>query len=222
MAALNSKYYNKLRQRSSFDLPLSLRYKVTMTPQSIPFFPPTNGRAHEVCGAGAYFFAFTLAGKLGGQILWVREGWLSEQINPTGFGEFVDPQALLVSVANDQTEVLAVAEEALRSGAVSLVIAEINKPLGLTAGRRLQLAARDGKSTALVIIPQDMGSNAAETRWQCTPVFDQDDSTLQWWNLIKNKSGTLGTWYVRWDTASRHLRMVSPAGERAGSKGSPD
>ena len=108
-------------------------------------------------------------------------------------------------------------EEALRSGAVALVIVSLTKPLGLTEGRRLQLAAKEGKSIALALIPEGMGSNAAETRWRCIPHFDADDragdSTLQRWELIKNKSGTLGVWYVRWDRASRRLAMVSPAGK---------
>jgi protein ImuA len=122
----------------------------------------------------------------------------------------------LANVA-DHIDMLAVAEEALRSGSVSLVVMELSKPLGLTAGRRLQLAAEAGKSTALSIIPEGMGSNAAETRWQCAPVFDVRDSTLQHWKLIKNKSGTLGSWDVRWDAQARHINVVSEVAQREGS-----
>jgi len=179
----------------------------------LAFFPPTKARTHEVCGAGAYMFAFTLAAQLDGPVIWVREGWDSRQINPTGFSEFISPAELTVCNTEDQTKTLAVAEEALRSGAVSLVVMQLNKPIGLTEGRRLQLAARDGQSTGLAIIPEGMGSNAAETRWCCTPVFDPKDSTLQMWELIKNKSGTLGVWHARWDAASRRLFMVSPTGK---------
>ena len=177
------------------------------------FFPPSKARTHEVCGSGAYTFAFVLAGRLGGPCMWVREGWNVTQINPNGFAEFIDPSVLTFCNTKDQTQTLAVAEEALRSGAVSLVVMTLNKPLGLTEGRRLQLAARDGKSTGLAIIPEGMGSNAAETRWRCDPVFDAKDSTLQKWEIIKNKSGTLEAWHVRWDATSRRLIMVSPAGE---------
>lgn len=177
------------------------------------FFPPANARTHEVCGSGAFVFAFTLAVQLGGKILWVGEAWETMQLNPNGFAGFIDPAALTLCHAKNQKEVLAVAEEALRSGAVTFVVMTLSQPIGLTEGRRLQLAARDGKSTGLAIIPEDMGSNAAETRWRCSPVFDPKDSTLQKWELIKNKSGTLGVWHVRWDTASRRLIMVSPAGK---------
>lgn len=184
-----------------------------MRPNILPFFPPSNSRMHEVCGPGAYMFAFALAARLGGQIMWIREGWEASQINPNGFSGFIDPAHLTVCNTKDQTETLAVAEEALRSGAVALVAMVLSKPSGLTEGRRLQLAARDGKSTGLAIIAEGMGSNAAETRWHCAPVFDPKDSTLQRWELIKNKSGTLGIWHVRWDAASRRLTVVSPAGD---------
>ncbi len=149
--------------------------------------------------------------------MWVREDWETHQVNPDGFAGFVEPADLTICHTKDQAMTLAVAEEALRSAAVPLVVATLTKPLGLTEGRRLQLAAREGKSTGLAIIPEGMGSNAAETRWRCNPVFEArqypQDSTLQKWALIKNKSGTLGVWHVRWDRAARRLVMVSPAGE---------
>ncbi|MFD3191474.1 ImuA family protein [Sedimentitalea sp. HM32M-2] len=179
----------------------------------VPFFPPATSRTHEVCGAGAYMFAFALAAHLAGPVMWVRENWDTQHINPTGFSEFVSPSRLIICNTEKQVETLAVAEDALRSGAVFLVVMQLNKPIGLTEGRRLQLAARDGKSTGLAILPEGLGSNAAETRWRCVPVFDRNDSTLQKWELIKNKSGTLGVWHVRWDRASRRIIMVSPAGK---------
>jgi protein ImuA len=184
-----------------------------MTARDLPFFPPAKGRTHEACGPGATVFGLVLAARLGGKTLWVREAWETEQLNPVGLLPFLDPADLLVARAKDQTESLAVAEEALRAGAVSLGIISLNKPIGLTEGRRLQLAARDGKAIGLALISDGMGSNAAETRWRCTPVFDSstqaEDSTLQKWELIKNKSGTLGVWHVRWDRASRRLHLVS-------------
>ena len=192
-----------------------------MPSETVPYFPLKKGRAHEVSGSGSYFFVFTSSARIDGQVLWIREAWRPDQINPAGFYEFFDPSNLLVATAKGQAESLAVAEEALRSGAAALVVVELSKPLGLTEGRRLQLAARDGRSTALAVIPEGMGSNAAETRWYCAPVFDQFDSTLQRWELIKNKSGTLGVWHVRWDAQARHVIVVSPVGQRPGSEGAP-
>jgi len=121
----------------------------------------------------------------------------------------------LLALGQDHTDILALAEEALRSGAVATVVAELTKPLDLTAGRRLQLAAEAGGALGILLIGDDMGSNAAETRWRCTPLFDPDDSTLQHWELIKNKSGTLAAWKVRWDDAAHSVTVVRETGERA-------
>lgn len=182
-------------------------------------FPLRKGRTHEAYGPNAVGFAFALAGHLTGPVLWVNEAWQGTKINPVGFSTYLDPKRLLMAKAKEQTDVLAVAEEALRSGSVSLVVMELTKPLGLTAGRRLQLAAEAGKSTGLCLIPEGMGSNAAETRWYCAPVFDPEDSTLQRWQLTKNKTGTVALWDVRWDAKTRRIIVVSETGERPGSTG---
>ncbi|GKY86505.1 ImuA family protein [Sinisalibacter aestuarii] len=184
-------------------------------------FPLRKARVHEVSGPGAVSFAAVSAVRAG-QILWVREGWHGEMINPVGLAAFFDPACMLMARTRDQSESLAVAEEALKDGAVPLVVIEITRPLDLREGRRLQLAAKAGNSTGLCLIPEGMGSNAAETRWHCAPVFDADDSTLMRWEIIKNKSGTLRAWHVRWNAAARCLDVVSPAGERPGSSRASD
>ena len=176
-------------------------------------FPLRNTRTHEVRGPGALFFSFVLGGQIDGTVLWVEEAWRAEQINPTGFAPYLDPKNLFFAKAKNQQNVLAVAEEALRSGAVSLVVMESNAPISLTEGRRLQLAAEVGRATGLCIIPEGKGSNAAETRWRCAPVFDVKDSTLQRWTLIKNKSGTLGAWDVKWDAEAGRIIVVSKAAQ---------
>lgn len=189
-------------------------------------FPPRPARVHEVCGPQAAAFA-AVAGAMvedavgGGadHILWIRENWHSQIIDPSVLAGYLDPARLLLARTPDQTETLAVAEDALRDGAARLVIMELTAPLGLTAGRRLQLAAQAGHSTGLCLIPEGMGSPAAETRWRCSALPDPErdtepgDSTLQKWELIKNKSGTLGEWHVRWGRSARRLDVVSPAGE---------
>ncbi|MGR3722395.1 ImuA family protein [Abyssibius alkaniclasticus] len=190
-------------------------------------FPLRKGRTHESCGPGATGFALALAGQGAdqgsGAVMWVRPGWDGSALNPVGFGAYLDPQRLLLARPKTHAETLAVAEEALRSGAVPLVVVELNAAIDLTSGRRLQLAAEAGKSTGLCLIPEAMGSNAAETRWHCAPLFDADagaaDSTLQRWALIKNKSGTIAAWDVRWNAETRRVIVVSEAGKRQGAAG---
>ncbi|AJE46160.1 ImuA family protein [Celeribacter indicus] len=175
-------------------------------------FPLRPGRVHEVCGPGAMAFAL-LAAPAQGTVVWLREAWMAEGLMPLGIAPFLDPSRLLVARPKDQTDSLAAAEEALRDGAVPFVVADLTRPLDLREGRRLQLAAKAGGTTGLCIIPEGMGSNAAETRWRATPVHDPDreDSTLMRWEIIKNKSGTFGAWHVRWASETRRLHVVSPA-----------
>lgn len=180
-------------------------------------FPPRPARLHEACGPAATGFACAVAGALEGEILWIREGWRAGGLNPVGLSRFFAPERLLLARVKDHAQGLACAEEALRDGALGLVVIELGEALDLLRGRRLLLAAKDGQTTGVALIPEGAGANAAETRWRCAPVFDAatapEDSTLQAWELIKNKSGTLGSWHVRWNAPSRRLDVVSPAGE---------
>lgn len=184
-------------------------------------FPLKPGRAHEVTGAGAVAFAAMAGGLSGKNLIWFSENWAAEALNPSGLAPFCDPQKILVGRCSSVVDLMACAEEALRSGAVPLVVAEISKPLSLIAGRRLQLAAKAGNATGIFIIPDGMGSNAAESRWHCAPVFSAEDSTLQRWALIKNKSGTLNNWRVRWNGDARRVIVVSQNAEQPHSARSP-
>lgn len=182
----------------------------------IPLIPQVSlcaARCHEAQGPGADGFALALVAHLDGPLLWIAEAWRADRLNPVGLSQYADPARLLVVTPKDQTDALAVAEEALRAGAVGLVVLEVTKPLSLLAGRRLQLAAEAGGTTALCLIPEGMGSNAADTRWHCAPVFDPSDSTYARWEIIKNKTGTLSAFTVRWDDKTRRIRVVSTTGQ---------
>ncbi|MGR3463945.1 ImuA family protein [Limimaricola sp.] len=191
--------------------------------RSFDSFPLRQTRVHDASGPGVAGFAGAACAQAGGDLLWLHERWHAPAINPAGLSRFFDPSNLLCAAANDPTDLLAVAEEALRDGALALVVIEISRPLDLRQGRRLQLAARAGGSTGLCLTPEGGGSLAAETRWHAAPLHDAHsaNSTLMRWTLIKNKSGTTGAWNVRWDHAARRLDVVSPVGERPGSAGAP-
>lgn len=195
----------------------------------IPAFPLLAGRVHEAGGPAAVAFAGVVAAQTAGQVLWVQESWQADLLNPLGLRDLTDPARLILVKSKNQIDSLAVAEEALKDGAIALVVIEITRPLNLREGRRLQLAAQSGASMGLCLIPEGMGSNAAESRWDCRPVFDtqprnmtQAGSTLMQWQLTKNKKGTLGAWHVRWDAASHRLDVVSPVGFGPGAAAVPD
>lgn len=201
---------------------MPLPIPLTFSPMRVEFhsvFPLRHARVHEVSGAGAMgFAAMAMRGR---PVLWVREAWLSDTLTPQGVLPFFDPAQLLLARPKDQVDALAVTEEALKDGAFPYVVLETTRPLDLREGRRLQLAAKAGGTTGLCIIPEGMGSNAAETRWRISPDFDpaREDSTLMRWEINKNKSGTTGVWHVRWDQQTNRLDVVSPTGERPGSTG---
>ncbi|MDO6585547.1 hypothetical protein Q4543_08450 [Salipiger sp. 1_MG-2023] len=190
---------------------------------SLSGFPLRPSRVHEVCGAGATTFAAICAAQGSGPVLWVRPAWSVEILNPQGLCRFFDPARLLLAQAPSHEDALAVTEEALRDGSVPLVITEITRPLDLRQGRRLQLAAKAGNTTGLCLIPEGMGSNAAETRWRVSPCAAplSMDSTRMRWEIIKNKSGTPKNWEVLWDDTANRLHVVSPARVGSGSSGAP-
>lgn len=170
-------------------------------------------RVHEVEGPGRRLFALLQAARQKGPILWILPAHVPEMPMLWGLPQGVADRLHLVR-AKGETDLLWATEEALRSAEVGAVLAEPEKPMGLTAGRRLQLAAEAGRTLGLMLIRQGQGSNATETRWSCTPLPGDADSTLQHWSLIKNKTGTLGDWTVNWDGASAAFHLVSKAGER--------
>lgn len=192
-------------------------------PDALP--PLLPARAHEATGPSAVAFAAIRCAEAGGAALWVRPGWRRELVFPDGLAALLPPERLLIAEAPREPDLLAVAEEALRDGATPFVVVEIERALSLREGRRLQLAARAGGATGLCLIPEGAGSNAAETRWRCTPVFDPApgaDSTLMRWEIIKNRSGTLRAWHVRWNGKAHRLDVVSPAPLGPGAEAAPD
>lgn len=171
-------------------------------------------RVHEAEGRGRRAFALFQAARHPGPLVWIVPAHIPElpmlRGLPRGVGE-----RLHVFRPLGETDLLWCIEEALRAAPVGLVIAEPEKPLSLTAGRRLQLAAEAGGTTGIMLIRADAGSNATETRWNCEPVASQfADSTLHHWALNKNKKGTTGSWVLNWNGASAALHMVSEARQR--------
>ena len=183
-------------------------------PASADPFDLRARRVHEAEGRGRRAFALFQAVRHTGPLVWILPAHVPElpmlRGLPRGVGE-----RLHVFRPIGETDLLWCIEEALRAAPVSLVIAEPEKPLSLTAGRRLQLAAEAGRTTGIMLIRGDAGSNAAETRWNCEAIASTAaDSTLHRWDLNKNKRGTIGSWVLNWNGASAAVHMVSEARQR--------
>ncbi len=177
-------------------------------------FALVRKRVHEAEGRGRRAFALFQAARHLGPLIWVLPSHAPEMPMLRGLPHGVGKRLHLLRPVGE-TDLLWCVEEALRSDPVSLVISEPEKPLSLTAGRRLQLAAEAGRTTGLMLIRQDAGGNATESRWDCQPLpGTAADSTLHRWSLNKNKEGTLGSWTVNWNGTSAAFHMVSEARER--------
>lgn len=162
-------------------------------------------RVHEAGGTGAPIFAMAQAMQTSGAVAWIQPAQQRHGLMPGGLPQDLVERLLIIRPKNE-TDLLWAAEETLRSSAIAMVVAKPTKPLSLTAGRRLQLAAEAGQTLGLMLIADGMGSNAAETRWHCAPIAD---STQHHWSLKKNKRGTIGRWRVSFDIATHTLRVVS-------------
>ena len=129
------------------------------------------GRVHEATGRGRLGFALALAGCMAGPVLWVRDARERDGLYAPGLAAFMDPARLILARPTGRLAVLQTVEEALRSGAAPLVVAELEDAPDLTASRRLQLAAGTGGGRGLCLVPVAlMRDNAAETRWRVEPV----------------------------------------------------
>lgn len=178
-------------------------------------------RVHEADGRGRRAFALFQAARHPGPLIWILPAHVPELPMLRGLPQGVGERLHLLRPVGE-TDLLWCAEEALRAAPVSLVIAEPSDPLSLTVGRRLQLAAEAGGTTGLMLIRQDAGSNATETRWTCDPRAGlAAASTLHQWSLIKNKKGTSGYWILNWNGATTAFHMVSEARERHELAGAP-
>lgn len=152
------------------------------------------GRVHEVCGPSRRCLALATAGVVKGPVLWIRPAWETARVNPEGMLRFVDPGRLIFVDATREEDILWTMEEALRAGVISLVIAELPHPPGLTPVRRLHLSAErgieaGGSPLGLLLTPGDGGAQGVETRWSLTP--DHAAQNVEAWRLTRLRARAL-------------------------------
>lgn len=153
---------------------------------------------HEAAGASAGYnddaaatlFLAGIAGRRAGskgQVLWVvtRRDLFAPGLAQAG----LPPDRLLIAEAGRDADVLAVMEEGLRHGALTAVVGEIGRA-GLTETRRLQLAAEEGSTMALLL-----------RRWRKDDPLAEASSALTRWRIGSAPSAPLphpGIGRARW------------------------
>jgi protein ImuA len=123
----------------------------------------------------------------------------------------LDPARLIIVRPRDMAELLWASEEALTSGAVAGIVAEIGavpQPLDFTASRRLGLrAAEAGTSLFLLRYGQAREPSAAHLRWHLAPErsgrkrHDAGAPGAPRWRLMLERGTTIkrqGMWRLEW------------------------
>lgn len=134
-----------------------------------------RARVHEICGPSRVSLAALILGASVGPVVWISPGWVAERVYPPGLRDLADPGRIIFARARRPEDVLWATEEALRSGAAGIVLADLPAPPALTPVRRLHLACDAGGEVAhhrgrlpplaLLLTPEEGGAQGVESRW---------------------------------------------------------
>lgn len=171
------------------------------------------GRLHELCGPARQSCALWIAGALEGPVLWIAPAWADTRTNPCGMVQWADPGRFLFAAPKRPDDILWCMEEALRSGATPLVVAELPDPPGLTPVRRLHLAAGTAAQAplGLILTPGDGGAPGVESRWHMAPAHEGE---ARRWRLERRRARALPprSWVLHERDGKHDLVPAGPEG----------
>lgn len=106
-------------------------------------------------------------------MIWIGRRHSPDQLNPCGMASILPPAEVIFATADRPDDSLWAMEEALRSGAAPIVVADLPEPPAMTPVRRLHLAAESGaeagmcRPLGLLLTPGAGGAPGIETRFSC-------------------------------------------------------
>lgn len=151
----------------------------------------TLARVHDLCGTARRTLALDVAAAAGAPVLWIVPARGAAPLNPSGMSGILVPRDVLFVTPERPVDLLWAMEEALRSGAVPLVIAELADPPAMTLVRRLHLAAEAGAEAGFhrplepILTPGSGEASGIESRWRMEPMHTEGNDR---WRLERLRS----------------------------------
>jgi protein ImuA len=188
-----------------------------------------NDEAAATLFLAALAARFAMARGTGGQVLWAlsRRDLFAPGLAQAG----LTPDRLIYAECRNDDEVLAVIEEGVRHGSLAAVVGEIGR-MAMPAARRLQLAAEEGGTAALLLrrwrragadplaIP-----SAALTRWRigsapAAPLPHDGVGRARWRvALARQRGGPPHDWLLEAPDAEARLALPARSGDRPDQAG---
>lgn len=179
------------------------------------------GQGTAVLGFGLAVMARALAASPGGRVLLVQAqeaGAEGGHVHGPGLHALgLDPDRVGVAQVRKVEDALRVVDEALRSGAVAAVLADLGHAprLDLSVTRRFNLSARRTGALALMLTRDLDATSAALTRWRVEPRVSRGwrrrlGRPVFGLSLMRNRLGPTGEWTLEWDSDDRLFRPAAP------------
>jgi protein ImuA len=170
-----------------------------------------SSRAEDSVATGG-FVSGLLASLMGaeGTALWISS---SRLLFPPALKLFgVQPDRIVFIDLKNEKDVLWATEEALKCGALTAVVGELND-LSFTASRRLQLAVEQSRVTGFVLRNRirNLGTNACVSRWKVSQLPSEQIEDLpgigfpKWKvEILRMRNGKSGVWEFIWKEGKFH------------------
>jgi protein ImuA len=174
--------------------------------------------AHPADTGAALAFALARLGGPGSRMpmLVAPRRWLLEHGRPFAPAIVPHDACLLLIATRNEEDALWAMEQGLRSGALCGVIGAVERA-SLTQTRRLDFAAREGGSVAVLLRAQEGGLSAARRRWRIaaapSAADPHDAKAPGGWRvqaeLTRRRDGPPGNWILEQDDGTNRLRLVA-------------